>query len=171
MLRKRARIRDYQEEARLFKNRAIVAFIGIVAMMGILVTNLYNIQINQYQDYKTRSNDNRIKVVPLAPNRGLIYDRNGVLLAENRPVFSLDVTPEKIDDMDETIARLQEILTIEPEKIERFHKERKQTRRFKSVPLLSQLTQEQVAKFSVNQHKFPGVSVNASWKRHYPYSE
>ncbi|KOO02176.1 penicillin-binding protein 2 [Vibrio nereis] len=171
MLRKRARIRDYQEEARLFKNRAIVAFIGIVAMMGILVTNLYNIQINQYQDYKTRSNDNRIKVVPLAPNRGLIYDRNGVLLAENRPVFSLDVTPEKIDDMDETIARLQEILTIEPEKIERFHKERKQTRRFKSVPLLSQLTQEQVAKFSVNQHKFPGVSVNASLKRHYPYSE
>ena len=171
MLRKRARIRDYQEEARLFKNRAIVAFIGIVAMMGILVTNLYNIQINQYQDYKTRSNDNRIKVVPLAPNRGLIYDRNGVLLAENRPVFSLEVTPEKIDDMDETIARLQEILTIEPEKIERFHKERKQTRRFKSVPLLSQLTQEQVAKFSVNQHKFPGVSVNASLKRHYPYSE
>lgn len=171
MLRKRTRIRDYQEEARLFQNRAIVAFIGIVVMMGILVTNLYNIQVNQYQDYKTRSNDNRIKVVPLAPNRGLIYDRNGVLLAENRPVFSLEITPEKIDNMDETIARLQKILTISPEQIERFNKERKHTRRFKSVPLLNQLTQEQVAKFSVNQHNFPGVSVNASLKRHYPYSE
>ncbi|UUM31210.1 penicillin-binding protein 2 [Vibrio japonicus] len=171
MLRKRSRIRDYQEEARLFQNRAIVAFIGIVAMMGILVTNLYNIQVNQYQDYKTRSNDNRIKVVPLAPNRGLIYDRNGVLLAENRPVFSLEITPEKIDNMDETIARLQKVLPITPEHIERFNKERKHTRRFKSVPLLNQLTQEQVAKFSVNQHKFPGVSVNASLKRHYPYSE
>lgn len=171
MLRKRSQIRDYQEEARLFKSRAIVAFIGIVAMMGILITNLYNIQVNQYQDYKTRSNDNRIKVVPIAPNRGLIYDRNGLLLAENRPVFSLEITPEKIKNMDETIANLQEILTITPEQVERFKKERRQTRRFKSVPILTQLTPEQVAKFSVNQHKFPGVSVNAALKRHYPYGE
>tara|TARA_Y100001956_G_C4126478_1_gene190389 strand:- start:2314 stop:4203 length:1890 start_codon:yes stop_codon:yes gene_type:complete len=171
MLRKRSQIRDYQEEARLFKSRAIVAFMGIVTMMGLLVTNLYNIQVNQFQDYKTRSNDNRIKVVPIAPNRGLIYDRNGQLLAENRPVFSLEITPEKIKDMDETIANLQEILTITPEQVERFKKERRQTRRFKSVPILTQLTPEQVAKFSVNQHKFPGVSVNAALKRHYPYGE
>jgi len=171
MLRKRTQIRDYHEEARLFKSRAIVAFLGIVTMMGLLVTNLYNIQINQYQDYKTRSNDNRIKVVPIAPNRGLIYDRNGKLLAENRPVFSLEVTPEKVENMDETIANLQKILTITPEQVERFKKERRQTRRFKSVPILTQLTPEQVAKFSVNQHKFPGVSVNAALKRHYPYGE
>lgn len=171
MLRKRTLIRDYHEEARLFKSRAIVAFIGIVAMLGILVTNLYNIQINQYQDYKTRSNDNRIKVVPIAPNRGLIYDRNGKLLAENRPVFSLELTPEMIKDMDDTIARLQKILTITPEQVERFQKERRQTRRFKSVPILNQLTPEQVAKFSVNQHNFLGVSVNAALKRHYPYGE
>ncbi|MCG9684345.1 penicillin-binding protein 2 [Vibrio sp. Isolate23] len=171
MLRKRTRIRDYQEEARLFKSRAIVAFIGIVAMVGLLVANLYNIQINQYQDYKTRSNDNRIKVVPIAPNRGLIYDRNGTLLAENRPVFNLEITPEKIEDMEGTIARLQKYIEITPEQIERFERERRQTRRFKSVPLLTQLTQEQVAKFSVNQHKFPGVAVNASLKRHYPYGE
>ncbi|MDA0127025.1 penicillin-binding protein 2 [Vibrio sp. MarTm2] len=171
MLRKRSQIRDYQEEARLFKSRAIVAFIGIVAMMGLLVTNLYNIQVNQFQDYKTRSNDNRIKVVPIAPNRGLIYDRNGKLLAENRPVFSLEITPEKIEDMEATIVSLQQILTITPDQIERFQKERRQTRRFKSVPILTQLTPEQVAKFSVNQHKFPGVSVNAALKRHYPYGE
>ncbi len=171
MLRKRSQIRDYQEEARLFKSRAIVAFIGIVAMMGLLVTNLYNIQVNQFQDYKTRSNDNRIKVVPIAPNRGLIYDRNGKLLAENRPVFSLEITPEKIKDMEATITSLQQILTITPDQIERFQKERRQTRRFKSVPILTQLTPEQVAKFSVNQHKFPGVSVNAALKRHYPYGE
>ncbi|MDA0119454.1 penicillin-binding protein 2 [Vibrio sp. T11.5] len=171
MLRKRTRIRDYQEEARLFKSRAIVAFIGIVAMVGLLITNLYNIQINQYQDYKTRSNDNRIKVVPIAPNRGLIYDRNGILLAENRPVFNLEITPEKITDMEATIAQLQQYVEITSEQIERFERERRQTRRFKSVPILTQLTQEQVAKFSVNQHKFPGVSVNASLKRHYPYGE
>ncbi|MGY3569008.1 penicillin-binding protein 2 [Vibrio paucivorans] len=172
MLRKRSQIRDYQEEARLFKSRALVAFIGIVVLIGLLVTNLYNIQINQYQDYKTRSNDNRIKVVPIAPNRGLIYDRNGKLLAENRPVFSLEVTPEKVEDMDRTIAQLQALMPeITPERVESFKKERRQTRRFKSVPLLTQLTQEQVAIFSVNQHKFPGVSVNAALKRYYPYGE
>lgn len=171
MLRKRTQIRDYKEEARLFRRRAIVAFIGIVALVGVLLANLYNIQINQYQDYKTRSNDNRIKVVPIAPNRGLIYDRNGKLLAENRPVFSLEIIPEKIKDIDDTIQRLQQILTITPEQIERFKRERRQTRRFKSVPLLTQLTQQQVAKFSVHQHNFPGVAVNAALKRYYPYGE
>ncbi|KII80440.1 penicillin-binding protein 2 [Vibrio renipiscarius] len=171
MLRKRTRIRDYQEESRLFGSRAIVAFIGIFVMMGILIVNLYNIQVNQYQDYKTRSNDNRIKVVPIAPNRGLIYDRNGILLAENRPVFSLEITPEKIKDMDDTVARLQQILNITPEQVARFEKERRQTRRFNSVPILNQLSEEQVAKFSVNQHKFPGVTVNANLKRYYPYGE
>ncbi|EKO3492882.1 penicillin-binding protein 2 [Vibrio fluvialis] len=171
MLRKRSPIRDYLAEARLFRNRAFVSFVGIVLMMGILVANLYNIQVNQYQDYKTRSNDNRIKVVPIAPNRGLIYDRNGVLLAENRPVFSLEIIPEKVKNMDETIARLQQILTITPEQIAAFEKERRQTRRFNSVPLLTQLTEEEVAKFSVQQYKYPGVSVSANLKRYYPYGE
>ncbi|NOH72693.1 penicillin-binding protein 2 [Vibrio pectenicida] len=171
MIRKHTRFRDYQEEAKLFKSRAITAFIGIITVVGILVANLYNIQINQYQDYKTRSNDNRIKIVPIAPNRGLIYDSNGKLLAENRPVFSLEIIPEKIKNMQVTIKRLRKYLDITPEQIESFERERRHSRRFKSVPILTQLTQEQVAKFSVNQHKFPGVTVNANLKRHYPYGE
>ncbi|EKO3834588.1 penicillin-binding protein 2 [Vibrio harveyi] len=172
MIRKRrSQIRDYQAEARLFSSRAIVAFIGIVILMGLLVANMYNIQVNQFQDYKTRSNDNRIKVVPIAPNRGLIYDRNGVLLAENRPVFNLELTPEKIKDIDGTIKELQTILEITPEQIERFQRERKRTRRFKSVPLLTQLDENQVAVFSVNQYRFPGVEISATLKRYYPFSE
>ncbi|HHP0462623.1 TPA: penicillin-binding protein 2 [Vibrio harveyi] len=172
MIRKRrSQIRDYQAEARLFSSRAIVAFIGIVILMGLLVANMYNIQVNQFQDYKTRSNDNRIKVVPIAPNRGLIYDRNGVLLAENRPVFNLELTPEKIKDIDGTIKELQAILEITPEQIERFQRERKRTRRFKSVPLLTQLDENQVAVFSVNQYRFPGVEISATLKRYYPFSE
>ncbi|EIZ1362301.1 penicillin-binding protein 2 [Vibrio vulnificus] len=171
MRKRRTTIRDYQAEARLFANRALVAFFGIVALMGVLVTNLYNIQVNQYQDYKTRSNDNRIKVVPIAPNRGLIYDRNGVLLAENRPVFDLEITPEKVKNMDATIAQLQTLFEITPEQIERFHRERKRTRRFKSVPILNQLTEKQVAVFSVNQYRFPGVEVSGTLKRYYPYAE
>ncbi|EDN55788.1 penicillin-binding Protein dimerisation domain family, partial [Vibrio antiquarius] len=172
MIRKRrSQIRDYQAEARLFASRAIVAFIGIVLLMGALVANMYNIQVNQFQDYQTRSNDNRIKVVPIAPNRGLIYDRNGVLLAENRPVFNLELTPEKIKDIDATIQELQTILEITPDQIERFHQERKRTRRFKSVPLLTQLNEKQVAVFSVNQYRFPGVEISATLKRYYPFSE
>lgn len=169
--KRRSTIRDYQAEARLFANRALVAFFGIVALMGILVTNLYNIQVNQYQDYKTRSNDNRIKVVPIAPNRGLIYDRNGVLLAENRPVFDLEITPEKVKNMDATIEELQTLFEITPEQIERFHRERKRSRRFKSVPLLTQLSEKQVAVFAVNQYRFPGVEVSGTLKRYYPYGE
>ncbi|EPS4451924.1 penicillin-binding protein 2 [Vibrio parahaemolyticus] len=169
--RRRSQIRDYQAEARLFASRAIVAFFGIVVLMGLLVANMYNIQVNQFQDYQTRSNDNRIKVVPIAPNRGLIYDRNGVLLAENRPVFNLELTPEKIKDIDATIQELQTILEITPEQLERFHRERKRTRRFKSVPLLTQLNEKQVAVFSVNQYRFPGVEISATLKRYYPYGE
>ena len=172
MIRKRrSQIRDYQAEARLFSSRAIVAFLGIVILMGLLVANMYNIQVNQFQDYKTRSNDNRIKVVPIAPNRGLIYDRNGVLLAENRPVFNLELTPEQIKDIDSTIEALQTILEITPEQVERFHRERKRTRRFKSVPLLTQLNENQVAVFSVNQYRFPGIEISATLKRYYPFSE
>ena len=169
--RSRSQIRVYQAEARLFASRAIVAFFGIVVLMGLLVANMYNIQVNQFQDYQTRSNDNRIKVVPIAPNRGLIYDRNGVLLAENRPVFNLELTPEKIKDIDATIQELQTILEITPEQIERFHRERKRTRRFKSVPLLTQLNEKQVAVFSVNQYRFSGVEISATLKRYYPYGE
>ncbi len=169
--RRRTQIRDHQAEAHMFASRAIVAFISIVILMGVLVANMYNIQVNQFQDYQTRSNDNRIKIVPIAPNRGLIYDRNGVLLAANRPVFNLEITPEKVKDIDGTIEKLQTILEITPEQIERFHRERKRTRRFKSVPLLTQLDEKQVAVFSVQQYRFPGVEISATLKRYYPFSD
>lgn len=171
MKRRRSQIRNHQEEAQLFKSRAVISFVFIILMMMLLVANLYHIQVNQFQDYQTRSNDNRIKIVPIAPNRGLIYDRNGVLLAENRPVFNLEITPEKVKNIDETIARLGEFLDISDDRIEAFQRDRKRSRRFKSIPLLTQLTQEQVALFSVQQHKFPGVTIAATLKRYYPYGD
>ncbi|MUL02865.1 penicillin-binding protein 2 [Aliivibrio fischeri] len=169
--RKRTQIRDYHAETRLFASRAIISFSGIIVLIGLLLTNLYNIQINEFQDYKTRSNDNRIKIVPIAPNRGLIFDRNGNPLAENRPVFNLEVTPDKVSDLSLLFTELQTILPITQDNIDDFQKERRRTRRFKSVPLLSQLTQEQVAIFSVNQHKFQGVEIKAYLKRFYPYGK
>ncbi len=140
-------------------------------LVGLLLTNLYHIQVSQHDDYQTRSNDNRIKIVPVSPNRGLIYDRNGILLAENRPVYSLEITTEKVDDLEDTFARLKELMAITDENIVRFRKERRRTRRFKSVPILNQLSEQQVALFSVNQHNFPGVEVKAYLKRYYPYGD
>ena len=169
MRRKRTQIRDYNAEAKLFARRSIVAFTGIIVLVAVLLANLYYIQVEQYQDYQTRSNDNRIKIVPIAPNRGLIYDRNGKLLASNRPVYSLEITPEKVKNVENTIEELSKILPISDDQIQTFQKERRQIRHYKPVPILTQLTNEQVAKFSVNQYKFPGVEISAALKRYYPY--
>ncbi len=171
MRQKRTQIRDHRAESALFFRRALVSFAGIIALIGVLLTNLYYIQISGHDDYQTRSNDNRIKIVPVAPNRGLIYDRNGVLLAENQPVYSLEISTDKVENLNDTFARLKTLMSVTDEDIERFKKERRRTRRFKSVPILDQLTENQVALFSVNQHKFPGVEVKAYLKRHYPYGD
>ncbi|BFL85294.1 penicillin-binding protein 2 [Shewanella baltica] len=135
----------------------------------MLVTNLYHLQVESYKDYETRSNDNRIRVVPIAPSRGLIYDRNGVLLAENLPFYSLDLVPEKISNMSETLDELGKLIEISEDERETFTEALKFHRRFKPLTLKNQLTEEQVAIFSVNQHKFPGISVEAGLKRNYPY--
>ena len=109
--------------------------------------------------------------MPLAPNRGLIYDRNGVLLAENIPIFSLDVIPEEIDDLDQTIAELQQILTIDDDDLEQFRRNLRGQRRFNNVTLLDNLNEQQVATFATHQHRFPGVSIEARLVRHYPYDD
>ncbi|MGF1836636.1 penicillin-binding protein 2 [Photobacterium sanguinicancri] len=171
MRRKRTQIRDHRAESALFFRRALVSFIGIIVLVGVLLTNLYHIQVSEHDDYQTRSNDNRIKVVPVAPNRGMIYDRNGILLAENRPVYALEITKEKVPDIEATFTRLKVLMGITDEDITRFEKERRHTRRFKSIPIKGQLTEEQVALFTVNQHRFPGVEVKAYLKRYYPYGD
>lgn len=171
MHRKRQAIRDHSAEANLFARRATIAFIIVIAMLGIVLNNLYSLQVTQFEDYQTRSNGNRIKVLPIAPNRGLIYDRNGVLLAENRPVFSLEVIPEQVDDIDATLLELTELMGITNDELERFQSTLKGTRRFKPVALRTQLSEEEVALFSASKHKFPGVQIEARLARHYLYKE
>lgn len=162
-------IRNHEAEIKLFKRRAIIVFLGIIALLGILVANLYNLQVNDYRVYKTRSNDNRIKILPIAPTRGLIYDRNGVLLAQNQPIYNLDVIPEQAGDIDTLIQKLHPYIELTDREIDAFKKRYQQTRRFSSVTLKSELTEKEVARFSVHQHTFPGVSVSADLKRYYPY--
>ncbi|GAB3014904.1 penicillin-binding protein 2 [Bowmanella dokdonensis] len=168
---KRITIRDHSAEANLFARRSLIALLGIGALLFVLVSNLYYLQVTRFQDYQTRSNGNRIKILPVAPNRGLIYDRNGVLLAENRPSFSLEVIPEEVEDLDATLAALSDLLSISVEEMEDFRQELKSQRRFKPVALRNRLTEQEVALFAANQHKYPGVSVEARLTRHYPYGE
>ena len=135
MKRKRTPIRDHKAESDLFFRRAVVAFGGILVLIGMLLLNLYNIQITDHQDYITRSNDNRIKIVPVAPNRGLIFDRNGKMLAENRPVYALEITPEKVKDIPAEIEKLRALIPISDREIANFNRDKKRTRRFNAIPI------------------------------------
>lgn len=171
MARKRITLRDHSAESSLFARRALVSFIFIILVLGLLLSNLYYLQVDSYQAYKTRSNENRVKLVPIAPNRGLIYDRNGILLAENKPVYSLDVVPEKVKDIEQTIRQLTPLLNLTEDNIENFNSRLFGQRRFKKVSVLTNLAESQVARFSAHQHKYPGVSVSARLKRYYPFGD
>lgn len=171
MKRKRTPIRDHKAESELFFRRAVVAFGGILVLISVLLFNLYNIQIRDHTDYITRSDDNRIKIVPVAPNRGLIFDRNGNMLAENRPVYALEVVLEQVDDLEKTLSELQALIPISEYERNSFERDKKRTRRFNAIILKNQLSDEEVAVFSANQHKFPGVSIRGYLKRYYPYGD
>ncbi|WKE66627.1 penicillin-binding protein 2 [Gallaecimonas kandeliae] len=171
MARQKVQIRDHGFEASLFWRRALFCLLVVLLCFGGLVANLYHLQVVEYQNYQVRSNDNRIKLVPVAPNRGIIYDRNGVVLAENRPVFSLEVVPEQVKSWDQPLADLKALLGIDDDTLADFRESLKGVRRFKKVPLLEEMSEQQVALFSVNQYRFPGFSVEARLKRYYPYGD
>ncbi|GAA6203281.1 penicillin-binding protein 2 [Thalassotalea sp. SU-HH00458] len=168
---KRVVIRNHSAEANLFARRAFITLLGVIVIILILFNNIYELEISSYEKYQTRSNSNRIKLLPVAPNRGLIYDRNGVLLAENKPIFSLEVIPEQVENLEETIKAVSELLEIPKEKQTKLFESLRSKRRFKPLELISRLSDQQVALFSVNQHKFPGLFIDARLKRYYPFAD
>ena len=163
--------KDHYNERQLLIRRSIIAFGFVVLMLLALVARSWYLQVVRYDDYQTRSNDNRISVEPIAPKRGLIYDRNGVLLAENRSVYSLEIVPEKVGNIKQTLDLLIELSLIEPKHKEKFLKDLRGQRRFKSISVKTRLTEKEVALFSVDAHRFPGVSVEARLVRYYPFGE
>ena len=158
-------------ESAIFSRRVYVAVFVMFLMIAALLSNLWYLQVQQYSTYQTRSDSNRIKVIPNAPPRGLIYDRNGVLVAENQPQFSLEIIPEQVSNLKQTVADLTELLGLDPQSSARFVEDARHHRRFNPITLAEQLTEEQVAKFSVNQYRFPGCSIEAYLKRYYPYGD
>ncbi|MET1256806.1 penicillin-binding protein 2 [Aliikangiella maris] len=161
--------KDHYQERKLLIKRSIVAFAFVAIMLMVLLIRSWYLQVVLYDDYQTRSNDNRISVQPIAPKRGLIYDRNGVLLAENRSIYSLAIIPEKAGNVEETLERLNALALIDEKDRARFLETQKGQRRFKSLIVKNHLSEDEVARFSVDSHQFPGVRVEARLIRFYPY--
>lgn len=161
-------LKDHQQEARLFSQRSLVVIAIVLLMALLLFAQLVNLQILQHERYTTLSNNNHLELIPIKPERGLIYDRHGVLLAGNIPIFSLELTPSHIRNMNKTIAELQQLVSISPEQVKSFHRLRKQQRSHNAVPLKLELSLEERAIIAVNQHRWPGVAIKARLIRTYP---
>ncbi len=164
-------LRDYLRESRLFFGRSVQAGLVVVVLLGVVLARYAKLQILDHEHFTTLSRENRVKLLPLPPTRGLIYDRNGVVLAQNVPTHSLVIIPEQVEDIDLTIAGLATLIAIDDTDIARFHKLRRQHRRFESVPIRIHLSPEEVARFAVNQHRFPGVEIEARLLRDYPMAD
>ena len=165
------RINDPSRESVVFSVRAVAASLIVGMLALVLVARLAYLQIVEHNHFTTLSEDNRVKVVPIAPTRGLIFDRYGEILAQNLPNFSLEVVPEAVDDIDALIEDLRGLIDISEEGEEAFRAGIASKRRFESVPLRLRLDEHEVASFAVNRHRFPGADVHARLTRNYPLGE
>ncbi|PIE20779.1 MAG: penicillin-binding protein 2 [Neptuniibacter caesariensis] len=164
------RLKDHSTESRTFRIRAVLAFIVVVIMFLLLAGRMYYLQVVEHERFAAMSEDNRVQLQPVPPTRGLIYDRNGVLLADNRPSYSVTLLKEEMVNLDKTLADLRELIPITDREISRFKKRLNQRRRpFQSVPIRFRLTEDEIAKISVNYHRLPGIRVEAELIRYYPY--
>ncbi len=164
----RIKIKDRTQERRLFLGRTLLTAVAVMALFGALVGRLFWLQVLNHRHFTTLSQGNRMRIQPIPPTRGLIYDRNGTLLAENLPSFRLDIVPEEVPDLNRTISRLSRILAIAPRDIQRFKRQMHHQHRFESIPIRYRLTPREVARFSVDRARFPGVEIHANLTRYYP---
>ena len=161
-------LKDRDGESALIKKRVYLVGLIILVLVIILLARIFFLTVIQNTHYTTLSKTNRQKILPIAPIRGLIYSSDGVILAENKPTYSLEVIPEKIPDIDQLISKLREIIYIDEKDVERFKKLANKKRRFERVPLRINLNENEVALFSINRHLFSSVDVVEGFKRHYP---
>jgi penicillin-binding protein 2 len=164
-------LRDRLQEAREFRLRLGLLAVLIVGAFAVLAARWTYLQVTQHAHYQTLAENNRISIVPIVPNRGLIVDRNGVVLADNYSAYTLEVTRGKIKDLEATIAALSEVVDITPRDRKRFNKLIEDSHSFDSLPIRLRLSDEEVARFAVNRYRFPGVEINARLFRRYPLGE
>ncbi len=167
-MRSRTELKNYQHEQYDFKLRLAVMGLCVLLSFGLLAGRFYYLQIYRYDYYQTLAENNRISVVPIIPNRGLISDKNGVVLAHNFFVYTLEITPSKVEDLDATIADLSKLVEVSNLDLKRFRKLQAQSHMFESIPLRTHLNEVEAAKFAVNRYRFPGVELKSRLFRHYP---
>ena len=161
-------LRDAVHEHAMFRQRALTGFAIISCAFMVLTGRFFYLQVLKHEEFVTRSEANRVKLNALPPNRGLIFDRNGVVIADNQPAYRLELTPEQVPDVDATLFELQKIINISQDDIERFRRLRKARHSFSSIPLRLRLSDAEVARFAVDRHRFPGVDNVAYQNRVYP---
>ncbi len=164
-------IHNSDRDLSLFKLRVLVIGLVVLVCFSILLSRLYVLQIDRHDDLLAQAESNRTAVVPIVPNRGQIYDRNGVLLATNYSAYTLEITPYKVGDVEATIDSLAELIDISSRDRRRFKRLREDSRNFDSLPIRARLTDEEVAKFAAQRYRFPGVDVKARLFRKYPMGE
>lgn len=162
-------LKDHALESRQFRARALVAFLLVLLALMLLGLRYIYLQVVSHNEFATRSISNQVRVVPVPPNRGLIYDRRGRPVAENRPAYRLELVPEKVAGLRETIESLGRIIELPEDAYEIFQEDRKRYREFDSVPLKFNLTEDEVARFAVDRHRYDGVEVVPYLARFYPY--
>lgn len=164
-------IKEPRDEQRLFERRAWAAFVIIVVCMLALLSRYAWLQIFAHENFATRSESNRVSIRPVVPNRGLIYDRRGRVIAENRPAYRLEIVPEKVEDIKALLDELSELIELGEDDRKSFAKARRHYRVFDSVPVKFNLSEQEVARFAVNRHRFKGADVVPYLSRYYPYGE
>jgi penicillin-binding protein 2 len=168
-MKSRRALKNVRDETALFRRRALVGFVLILLGLAGLVGRYMVLQVTRHAEFATRSTNNRVKPRAIPPARGLIYDRNGVVLADNVPAFRLEVVPEQVKDMPALLARLGKVVPLDQDDIDAFNKQLRQSRRFDSVPLKMHLTEDEIDHFAVNRWRFPNVDVVPYLTRHYPF--
>ncbi len=163
-------IRNNKFETRLFRSRVWFALAITGALFLVLLARMFYLQVLHHTEYQTLSEKNRVTILPIAPNRGLIFDRNGVILADNQPSFSLNIIPEQTENLKDTLNAIDELIGLSDEQRKRFDKEKTRRRRFEGVPLVLNMTEEQSAIIQVNNYRLPGVNVVGDLVRKYPQS-
>ncbi len=166
--RKHLTLKDHVRETQIFNQRLIVAVMVVVILTTILFARLSYLQIINLSHFSLLSENNRVNILPIPPTRGLIYDHNGILLAQNLPSFTLELVTEHMPDVDDTVRKIGKLISLSEEDIKRFNKNRRHKRRFEGIPLRFRLNDEEVARIAVNQYRMPGVNIHASLTRHYP---
>jgi penicillin-binding protein 2 len=166
---RRVRIKDEALEQRVFLQRAMIAGGVVAALVLLLAGRAFWLQVLQHDQYLELSQGNRARIDPLPPNRGILYDRAGRILAENTPAYQLELVRERVDDFEATLARLGRIGLLEPDDIGRVRQLVLSRRPFEAVPIVPQLDDEEIARYAVHRHELPGVFLETRLARHYPY--